>query len=140
MCETCERPERSLWTFLNYPKLLEVVVGNWVMLRRCPECEALWCEVPHEPYASFVFLTAWPYDEQTWQSVHEIENGIVLHEWHDAVIREQWQNLADPEREAVEQWRDRTYRHYNPIDRGPEVRPPRHIENPSELGTIVEGI
>lgn len=140
MCDTCGRPQRSLWTFENYPQLAEVKVGNWIALQRCPECSALWCEVPHEPYASFTFLTAWPFDEQAWQSVHDIDEARPLHEWHDAVIRENWEELPRPEREAVERWRDRTYRHYNPIDRGPEVPKPKYIHVASELASVVSSV
>lgn len=137
MCQTCDRPTRSLWTYDNYPKLVDVTVGNWMSLQRCSECGALWCSVPHEPYASFTFLTAWPYDERAWQAIHDIDEARHLHEWHDAVIREHWQELPNDERDAVERWRDRTYRHYNPIDRGPDVPKPKYIQVASDLASFV---
>jgi hypothetical protein len=105
-------------------------------LRRCPECSQLWCEVPHEPYASFTFLTAWPYDQEAWQRVHDLDNAATLHEWHDAVIRENRKGLSQQEREAIERWRDRTYRHYNPIDRGPDVPIPKRIRFACDIAKV----
>ena len=140
MCDTCGRPRRELWTFLEYPELTEVAVGSWMSLRRCPACKALWCEVPHEPYASFTFLTFWPYDEATWQAVHDLDAAQTLHEWHGAVIRERWTALSAAEKSAVEKWRDRTYRHYNPIDRGLDDPQPKRIRHASDLSSVVAGV
>jgi hypothetical protein len=137
-CETCEHPERSLWSYCNYPRLPDVAVGSWMALKQCPTCHAFWCEVPHEPYASFTFLTAWPYDEATWRRIHSLDDAKTLHEWHDAVIRERWQSLSVDERKAIEQWRDRTYRHYNCIDRGPEMPEPLRIKKSTDLAALVE--
>jgi hypothetical protein len=138
MCKTCGFPERTLWTFHNCPKLPDVAVGNWMALKQCPDCRAYWCEVPHEPYAAFTFLTFWPYDADAWQRVHSLDNGNALHEWHDAVLREQWQSLTDDEQEAIQRWRDRTYCHYNPIDRGPDVPKPVTIKTASDLAIVVK--
>jgi hypothetical protein len=137
MCETCGEPTRLLWTYENYPRLQDVKVGNWVSLQCCPQCGRLWCSIAHEPYAGFTFLTAWPYDVQSWLDVHG-DDGTKLHEWHDAVIREEWKTLSEVEREAIERWRDRTYRHYNPIDQGPDVPTPKHIRMASDLAKIIE--
>lgn len=140
MCSTCESPERVLWTYASYPTLDEVALGNWMCLRRCPDCGHLWCEVPHEPYASFTFLTSWPYAQDDWQRIHDQDNATTLHEWHDAVIRENWQGLASQEREAIDRWRDRTYRHYNPIDRGPDVPIPKKIKRASDIDRVLRDV
>jgi hypothetical protein len=47
-----------------------------------------------------------------------------VHEWHDALVRETYTSLSLEEQRWVEEWRDRTYRHYNPIDRGPDMPMP----------------
>jgi len=122
-----------MWTFGNYPRLPEVQVGNWITLHRCPDCTAYWCSVPHEPYGGYTFLTAWPYGSELFEQLNARDNATILHEWHDAVIRENWMRLSAEEVSWVEQWRDRTYRHYNPIDRGPEMKQPRFIHEVREL-------
>ena len=129
----------SLGSYLNYPKLVDVKVGNWVTLQRCPSAMHFGGEVPHEPYASFTFLTAWPYDERIWQIANDTDQAMPLHEWHDAVIRESWMELPASERDAVERWRDRTYRHYNPIDCGPDMPQPKYIKKTSDLAAFFAG-
>lgn len=132
-CEGCERPNRTLWAFWRTPKLDEVSVGNWNSLEKCPLCGALWVSVPHEPYASFRFWTWWPSDEENWSRLNQEDSALVIHEWHDAVIREKWSSLPAAEREHVQGWRDRTYRHYNPIDRGPDVGQPEFVKTAADL-------
>lgn len=140
MCPTCESPDRVLWTFGNYPKLVTERVGNWIALERCQSCGARWCSVPHEPYGGYTFLTAWPYDVVVFDQLNAQHGARVLHEWHDAVIRESWQSLSAEEIVWVEEWRDRSYRHYNPIDRGPDVKPPWFVRESSEISRYVEEV
>jgi hypothetical protein len=140
MCSKCGYPGRVLWTYHNYPELVESKVGNWVSLKTCGECKQLWVEVPHEPYAAFTFITAWEHDSATWSSVHDIDEGQVIREWHNAVIREHWEGLPAEEVQAVEEWRDRTYRAHNPIDQGGSLPPPRHIEKTGDLNAIIANI
>jgi hypothetical protein len=87
-----------------------------------------------------MFLTAWPYGPELFQRLSARDNARILHEWHDAVIRENWMQLSAEEIAWVEQWRDRTYRHYNPIDRGPEIEPPRFIHEAHELARYASEI
>jgi hypothetical protein len=81
-----------------------------------------------------MFLTAWPYKPELFRQLDARENAVILHEWHDAVIRENWHRLSSEEVAWIEQWGDRTYRHYNPIDRGPEMKPPRFIHEARDIG------
>jgi len=80
-----------------------------------------------------MFLTAWPYTSELFHKLNARDDAIILHEWHDAVIRENWERLSPEEISWVEQWRTRTYRHYNPIDRGPEMKLPRFIHEAREI-------
>ena len=132
-CEICERPGRTIWTFGRRPTLEDVSVGNWNSLEKCAGCGSLWVSVPHEPYASFPFWTWWPSDETNWSQLNERDSALIVHEWHNAVIREQWPSLPDDEQVHVERWRDRTYRHYNPIDRGPDVGRPKFVETVADV-------
>jgi hypothetical protein len=92
---------------------------------------------PYEPYLSFTFLAAWPYDQPTWRAIHDLDNGNTLLEWHKAMIREHWMELPDEERENVERWRQRSYGH-NPIDQSPSMTRLAPLEKSSEMETIVE--
>ncbi len=138
-CKTCGCPGRVLWGCGSYPKLLDVQKGNYVILQRCEACGAMWCMSPYEPYLSFTFLAAWPYDEQIWKAVHDLDNGNTLLEWHAAMIREHWQGLPDDERQHVEAWRKRSYGH-NPIDQSPSMTRLSPLQSSSELKEIVERI
>jgi hypothetical protein len=107
-------------------------------LLKCPDCGQLWCEVPHEPYASFLFWTAWPSTEEQWRRLIQIDQGRILHDWHDAVLREDYALLEGEEKEAVAFWRERTYRHYNPIDRSPEFSKPKYCSTSKDIEKYVE--
>lgn len=131
-CENCERPNRTLWTFGLKPNLAVVSDGDWNSLERCAECGSLWVYVPHEPYAAFPFWTWWPSDEANWSSLNDRDSRII-HEWHNAVIRETWPSLPQPEQAHVEHWRDRTYRGHNPIDGGPSFGQPAFVETVADL-------
>lgn len=116
---------------------MDIEATNWMALQKCPICEHLWCDVPHEPYASFDFWTAWPFSEEEWKRLIRIDQGLILHEWHDAIIREDFRLLPRREFDAVEGWRNRTYRHYNPIDRGPDVQKPRYCETSEDISRYI---
>jgi len=132
-CSSCEAPDRVIWSYGRPPKLSCRDVGNWNSLEQCESCSALWVSVPHEPYASFTFWTLWPSDAVVWRRLNDRENGRIIHEWHDALLREAWEKLPEEERAHVEAWRVRTYRHYNPIDRGPDVPLPHYVKNSADL-------
>ena len=122
-----------------FPQLLDVDKGNDVILQRCEPCGTLWCMSPYEPYLSFTFLAAWPYGQQEWRMVHDLDNGNTLLEWHAAMIRENWKELPDDERQHVERWRKRSYGH-NPIDRLPLTTHPVPLQNSSEMDAIVRAM
>lgn len=139
MCNTCGQPDRVLWGYGCFPKLSDVDKGNYVILQRCEQCGALWCLSPYEPYLSFTFLAAWPYDQRTWRAVHDHDNGNTLLAWHGAMVREHWQDLPDEERKHVEYWRWRSYGH-NPIDHSPSMTNLAPLQNSSEIEAIVKAI
>jgi hypothetical protein len=134
-CSSCEAPTRRLWTFGHHPQFKQVSVGNWTTLEKCIECAALWVCVPHEPFGSCPFWTLWPSDVSRWRSLVARENGLIIHEWHNAVLRGSWQSLSALELTHVEWWRNRTYRSLNAIDRGNEL-PVRYVENSVDLQSL----
>ncbi|MCH6259411.1 hypothetical protein MLD52_22845 [Puniceicoccaceae bacterium K14] len=141
-CSHCQIHERRLWTFQARLGFEEVEKGNWIFLKRCPQCDQLWCEVPHEPFASFSFWAAWPYSIKEWKRLSETEEALILHEWHTNVIREEFDSLPEKEKADIESWRDRTYREFNVIDRDPDFKYcnsssdlEKHIENLCEQGS-----
>jgi hypothetical protein len=138
-CNVCGHPGRILWGCGTFPKLPDVDKGNYVILQRCEQCGALWCMSPYESYLSFTFLAAWPYGQHEWRIVHDLDNGSTLLEWHAAMIREHWQELADDERQHVERWRKRSYGH-NPIDRRLLTKHPIPLQESSEIEAIVRAI
>lgn len=70
-----------------------------------------------------------------WQHLNERDDARIIHEWHDAVLRETWTKLPIDERAHVDTWRDRTYRNFNPIDLSSAVNAPkpRYIERAADL-------
>jgi hypothetical protein len=87
-----------------------------------------------------MFLTAWPYGAEIFDRLNSRENAVILHEWHDAVIRESWKNLSAEEVSWIEQWRHRTYYHYNPIDRGPEMKEPGFVRRAADIQLYADDI
>ena len=136
-CDNCESPDRLLWTLGRLPVLESVSVGDWNKLKCCSSCNALWVSVPHEPYASFEFVTLWPSTQIQWERLNSEDAARVVHQWHNAVIAEQWANLPELEIEFVDRWRDRTYRNYNPIDAGPGYTPPTIIKHSDDLTRLI---
>src|SRR3954454_19158632 len=100
-CPSCEAPNRVVWTYGRRPTLVRLDVGNWNSLERCASCNALWVSVPHEPHASFTFWTLWPADDIAWRRLNGRDDGRIIHEWHDAVLRDAWQSLPADERAHV---------------------------------------
>jgi hypothetical protein len=131
-CSSCEAPTRQLWTFGIHPQFNGVGSGEWNTLEECLECAALWVGVPHEPYGSCHFWTPWPADVAAWRRLNAREHALIIHEWHNAVLRENWQLLSPPELKHIEWWRIRTNRSLNAIDRNGE-RPVRYVENSADL-------
>ncbi len=136
-CSNCQAPQRLLWTFGKLPKLDEVETGNWNEIKRCTTCDGLWVSVTHEPCVAFEFLPYWPYDVPTWRGLNSRDNAKPIHEWHNAVIRENWQSLPENEKQLIEQWRIRTYRNYNPIDRGTDEKPPVYVASAMDIEALI---
>ncbi len=61
ICSNCQKEVRRLWTFVELPKTETIDNANWISLEQCPVCKQFWLISPHEPYASFTFLTRWDY-------------------------------------------------------------------------------
>jgi len=132
-CTLCQAPFRRLWAIKGYPVLPTIFNGNWISLQKCPLCNTFWVYAPYEPYASFIFMSVWPYDETTFRQFNFIDNALILHEWQGATIREQWQELPLNEQDLVEAWRDRTYRSFNPIDSGSTYAKPKYIRETNDI-------
>src|ERR1700691_2180628 len=116
-CANCEAPSRKLWVMFGghrQPELADVQPGNWIELRRCSGCGALWCISPYEPYASFPFAALWPHDEATWWRTHDLDRGKTVCGWHALMVAKQYKSLPHEELEQVEHWRNRSCGH-NPI-------------------------
>jgi len=117
-CANCEGPERKLWVLFGAkrkPVVSKIVDGNWVSLERCESCSQLWCLSPYEPFASFLFLAAWPHDEASWKKTHDTDAGHTLLSWHAYAIASASHSLPHEEKDAVEKYRKRTHGH-NPFD------------------------
>jgi hypothetical protein len=132
-CTSCLAPLRRCWTYGRRPLLTALEHGDWNSLEQCAQCGALWVSVPHEPYASFPFWTLWPGDVQAWQRLNAFDGALVIHEWHDACLRETWTCLPADEQAHVQVWRERTYRYHNAIDRGASLPPGRYVQASSDL-------
>ena len=139
-CPNCSWPVRLLRTYANPPSTQAIAVGAWCALERCRCCKALWCRVPHEPYGSFSFWTAWPANAPQWQALHDLDDGATIRAWHDAVLCERWHELPESDRTAVEAWRDRTYRTHNPIDRSDEHWAALPLHRSVDLTTRLEAL
>lgn len=122
-CSFCEAPERRLWAPDSQQDRLERIhLGNWMTLDRCPECEQLWCRVPHEPYGAFWYAVPWQYSPKDWRRLHDLDDGKTLHKWHVARVQELAAFLDSADQSTVAHHRRRSYGR-NPVDESPEERP-----------------
>ncbi len=114
-CSHCQAPDRQLYGPGPQPALELVRRGNWIDLERCPQCGALWCLSPYEPYAAFVYLARWERPAEDWARAHDLDDGRTLLRWHATYIRAHWLALPAEDRDRVDAHRRRSYGH-NPID------------------------
>ena len=118
-CNLCQSEKRLIWgPSSDRPKLEDVDTGNWIALEKCPECGAQWVESPYEPYASFPYRVRWYGSATEWRQLHDLDNGMALHEWLKERIRLLWHKLPKEERNQIDYHRKRSYGH-NPIDMKP---------------------
>lgn len=115
VCPTCEYPARRLWTFHRHPAFVETRGEDGAEWATCPACAQPWCEVMYEPHAAFSFWAAWPGNMAQWQDLRGKAGGVPFHEWHEAVIVEDYATLPAGEQAAVEAWRRRAFG-LTPID------------------------
>ncbi|MEJ1397535.1 MAG: hypothetical protein RPU52_08445 [Candidatus Sedimenticola sp. (ex Thyasira tokunagai)] len=94
--------------------------------------------MPYEPYGGFIFLVKWPYAEELFSSISEIDNSLILHEWHSAFIRENWLSLNENEIDAINKWRQRTYMNYNPIDKNLTENPVKYVATTEDITKYVQ--
>jgi hypothetical protein len=137
-CGSCGAPGRRLRCPPKPGKSARfepLVPGERLELQRCASCGAFWSRKQHES-GGLRSWALWPDDESAWNVVRAQPAGeAVLGEWHDAVLRESWLDLAGKERAVVERWRERTHREHNPIDRR---EPPRFLARSDELTRVLE--
>jgi hypothetical protein len=138
-CPFCGYPDRELLTPAHMPRLRRVEMGNWILLKSCPECGQLWCEVPHGPWASYSLAAAWPCGRGEFRRLNDVENARILHEWHMAVVRRRAGSLPPSERTGVEQWLRRLGDGHGVVDNGPWRLAPEYVREPSDLELYIRG-
>ena len=136
-CSCCGYPDRELLTPGCSSTLKRVEMGNWVTLKRCPECGQLWCEVPHGSGASYRLAAAWPCTRADFHRLNGLENARILHEWHVAMLRQNLHMLPDPERVGVEELLDGRESEHGVVDYGPWRFNPRFVRRPEDLERYV---
>ena len=123
-CKVCEAPARIVWPpSAAQPKLEVLLREGWLRLLRCYGCRSIWNAVPHEPYASFVYLSLWPCSVDEWLSVATFDEGLTLCRWGDARVKAAWPSMNETDRVAIEAHRKRSLGR-NPIDDIPDQSPP----------------
>jgi hypothetical protein len=117
MCTKCECTIRNIWPpSTQIPDMITVSSGNWILLKRCRNCNALWVESAYEPYASFRYLVLWKYSETDWIYLNSIDDSKTLLEWHKQEIKDNWKKLSIQDQQLIEKHRERAYHQYDPID------------------------
>jgi len=82
-CSVCGYPDRRIWPPSNdASKFNDIASENWMFLSSCTSCEALWCGVPYEPYASFTYYVLWERTKEEWFDEINSNDGVKLHDWH----------------------------------------------------------
>ena len=88
ICKNCQRESRELWAIgPPYPDLLAVLAGNFVILKRCEECNQLWLESFYEPFAAFRYAVKWPKTVKSFEVMSDLDQSTTLCKWHEAQIR-----------------------------------------------------
>lgn len=137
-CDTCDGSLRRLWSGARNPQIPIVETAGYMSLARCPECGRLWVSVAEGPGFSVIFVAAWPATVEAWRRLVLVDEGRPVYEWHAAVAREDWHSLPGVEQHFVDEYRWRTYRRYNAIDRGPGVPAPRYCRTSADLYRLLE--
>lgn len=102
-CETCKGPGKVVWLpSAARPHLSNENQAEWFDLIVCQDCEKFWVQFPHEPYASYLYLNAWPYSRAFWNYVAGLQDGLTISKWYSYKIREAWPSMSGQERCAVE--------------------------------------
>jgi len=108
-CKVCHAPKKALWPPNVGPNFDLVEVGNWMYLRRCPDCGCLWVTVPYEPHSVFIYKAYWKWGRENWEKIHAIDNGMTLHQWHKAVVCKVGPTLTGQEQESIQRHYTRSY-------------------------------
>ena len=118
-CTGCSGPGKVVWpASATRPQMHHAAVGEWYDLVLCQDCGRLWVQAPYEPFASFIYLIAWPHSRRFFHRVVGLEHGSVIAHWCDYKIRTAWPTMSDQDRLAVQNHRNRSYGR-NPIDEAP---------------------
>lgn len=112
-------------------------MGNWMLLKVCPECGQLWCEVPHGPGATYSLAAAWPFSRGDFHRLNGLENARILHEWHMAMVRENLGGLPDSERSAVEDLLARLGSGHGVVEHGPWRFRPEFVREAGDIRRYV---
>jgi hypothetical protein len=90
--------------------------GVMTALHRCDRCGKLYVSVAYDPWGGFHYLVLWPYGEDRYREVAEIDYGTIVHLWHAACIHEAYSLLPAPKRHAIDQHREKTTARPHPVD------------------------
>jgi hypothetical protein len=108
-CRHCGYPDRVVWPpRADAPELIEEAYRNWLTLRRCGRCGALWVETRYEPYAAFAYTVAWPSTKADFMAQLAHDDGAALHDWHERQLLENEPRLTKEDWDAVLHHRGRS--------------------------------
>jgi hypothetical protein len=75
-------------------------------------------QVPYEPYASYLYLIAWPYSRDFWHSIVSLESSLAIACWFAFKIRQAWPKMSESDKLAFENHATGSHGR-NPIDERP---------------------
>jgi len=93
---------------VDHPKLETARRDGWNLLNRCATCDALWGVVPYEPFASFLYLIAWPSGIEEWLAA-VTQDELNLFRWYDEQVRQAYPQMNNVEKRAVAVHRQRSH-------------------------------
>jgi hypothetical protein len=101
-CTHCGYPKRVVWPPRpDVPELIEEADHNWLTLRRCDTCGALWVEMRHEPYAAFAYTVVWPSTKDDFIAQAARDEGAALHDWHERQLLDYEPRLTKEDWDAI---------------------------------------
>ena len=72
----------------------KIMIGNCVVLCRCPREGCLWCLSRHGTAAPYYIL--WTHSPADWTHIYDLDDGVTLRNWHFQRLRELWPATRGP--------------------------------------------